>query len=555
MSPTLAPTSDDVSVPVPDVKAAHRLSDLVRPLEILAGVVFTLASIYLHFFQRHSAGGLWRDEATSAQIANLPTWGQLWRYLEFDSYPPLFHLVLRGWCALFSSGDASLRTLGLLIGLGVLAGVWTAARAVGVRVPLLALVLLGLNPMMIRYGDSIRAYGLGCGLALLTFAAVWRVAAAPCPGWRGIVLAAVSAVVSVQGLYHNAVLLLASCLAGAAVACRERRPKAALVVLAIGMPAAVSLLPYLPVIARTRGWSPLLKVHMTAALMWTKLSDVTGSPDPLGVWLWSVLVVVGIALTIWSLRSMLPERRLSIRLYAAIWLAVGGVFYAGFLCAVGYVTQPWYYLMFLAPAAVCLDAFFAAPGWRVIRLVIATAFAVTAFSQSGEILRQRSTDLDLVAAKLQPAVASGDLVLVNRWECAISLNRYYHGPAPLMTVPPIDDQTAHRFDLFLQSMGTADPLRPVFDAIASTLRRGGHVWFVGHPRLLAPGQSLLDLPPTALQRGDEEAFARYYYGWETQADEFLDTHAVRSSTVDVPLDAPVSTFENQDLWSFEGWRE
>ena len=25
--------------------------------------------------------------------------------------------------------------------------------------------------------------------------------------------------------------------------------------------------------------------------------------------------------------------------------------------------------------------------------------------------------------------------------------------------------------------------------------------------------------------------------------------------VDVPLDAPVSTFENQDLWSFEGWRE
>ena len=555
MSPILAPAPDDMSAPVSEAKAARRLSDLVWPLEIVAGIVFTLASVYLHFFERQTAGGLWRDEATSAQIANVPTWGQLWRYLEFDSYPPLFHVVLRGWCALFSGEDASLRTLGLLIGLGVLAGVWTAARAVGVRVPLFALVLLGLNPMMIRYGDSIRAYGLGCLLALLTFAAVWRVAAAPRPGWRRIVLAMAVAVVSVQCLYHDAVLLLASCLAGAAVACWERRTKAAPVVLAIGLPAAVSLLPYLSVIARTRNWSPLLKVHMTAALMWSKLSDVTGSPDPLGVWLWSALAVVGIGWTVWTLRSISPGRGSPLRLYAAVWLAVGGVFYAGFLCTVGYVTQPWYYLMFLAPAALCLDAFFDAPGWRVGRLVIATAFAVTAFSQSGEILRQRSTDLDLVAANLNPAVAPGDLVLVNRWECAISLNRYYHGAAPLMTVPPIDDHTAHRFDLFLRCMGATDPLRPVFDAIAATLQRGGRVWFVGHPRLLAPDQTLPTLPPTVLRPGGEEIFSRYYYGWEVQADEFLNAHAARSSMVDVPLDAPVSTFENQDLWSFEGWRE
>ncbi len=553
MSPTLAPAPDDVSAPVAKATGAARLSGLVRPLEIVAGTVFTLASVYLHFFQRQSAGGLWRDEATSAQIANVPAWGQLWRYLEFDSYPPLFHLVLRGWCALFSGGDASLRTLGLLIGLGVLAGVWTAARAVGVRVPLFALVLLGLNPMMIRYGDSVRAYGLGCGLALLTFAAVWRVAVDPRPGWRKVALAAVLAVVSVQGLYHNAVLLLASCLAGAAVACRERRPKGALKVLAIGMPAAVSLLPYLSVIARTRSWSPLLKAHMTPALMWAKLSEVTGSPDPLGVWLWSGLAVVGIGWALW------PKTGSSARLYAAVWLGVGGAFYAGFLCAVGYVTQPWYYLMFLAPAALCLDAFFAASdaalGWRVARLVIATAFAATTFGQSGEILRQRSTDLDLVAAKLHPAVAPGDLVLVNRWECAVGLNRYYHGPAPLLTVPPIDDHTAHRFDLFVQSLGAADPLRPVRDAIASTLRRGGRVWFVGHPRLLAPGQPLPILPPTVLRPGDDSLFDRYYYGWQTQADEFLNAHAARSTVVDVPIDAPISPFENQDLWSFEGWRE
>ena len=46
--------------------------------------------------------------------------------------------------------------LGLLIGLGVLVALWVNARAFGSRLPILSLALVGLNPMIVRYGDSNR---------------------------------------------------------------------------------------------------------------------------------------------------------------------------------------------------------------------------------------------------------------------------------------------------------------------------------------------------------------------------------------------------------------
>lgn len=541
-----------------------RASSLIYRLEIAFGVLFTFATVYLHVMQSRVAGGLWRDEAVSAQVANLPSFGLIWRYLEFDSYPPLFHLLLRAWSKLFSSDDVSLRTLGLMIGLSVIAALWMGARVLGARVPLFALVLLGLNPMVIRYGDSIRAYGLGCTLAVLTLVSVWRVAADERIDWRRGGVAMLTAILSVQCLYHNAALLLACCLGGSFVALWQRRPKLAVVIVGVGAAAAVSLLPYLPIIARTRRWSVLLKFPVTFSWLWEKLSEVTGAPDPLGIWLWSSLAMVGLGLAGWRIRSAwvvqgaIPAdtRR---QVFAAISLAAGSLTYAGFLVAVGYVTQPWYYLAFLAVAALCLDTIFGQaardPGWRLFRLVVAIAFASTTFGQTGERLQVRSTNIDLVAARLNASVASGDLVLVNRWECAISLNRYYRGPARLMTVPPIDDHLVHRYDLFMQCMETADPLRPVFDAIGATLRGGGRVWFVGYLGLLAPGVAFQPLPPVSVKVGEAWPFSVYWEGWEVQADEFLHDHAQQMTAVKIPVDRPVSGFENQPLRFFNGWKE
>ena len=86
--------------------------------------------------------------------------------------------------------------------------------------------------MIIRYGDSIRAYGLGIALMLLALGAMWRLVESLTPGRAAI--AALSAVLSVQCLYYNSILLLAICLGAASVTVRRRQVKNTVIVLMIG---------------------------------------------------------------------------------------------------------------------------------------------------------------------------------------------------------------------------------------------------------------------------------------------------------------------------------
>src|SRR5260370_26087638 len=169
-------------------------------------------------------GGLGRDETNSANLATLSSFGEMWRSLDYDSFPFLFFLLLRSWLELFGShNDAALRTLGCLTGLGILAVLWINAHSLGARLPVLSLVLIGLNPMLIRYGDSARAYGLGIFLILLTFRSFWRLVDAPSPPAVGrVVAAAALALLSVQCLSYNSALLLA--ISAVAVAVTLRGP-------------------------------------------------------------------------------------------------------------------------------------------------------------------------------------------------------------------------------------------------------------------------------------------------------------------------------------------
>ena len=117
--------------------------------------------------------------------------------------------------------DGSLRVFGAAIGLLILVAVWLNARWLRLGFPLITLALIGFNPMVIRYGDSIRAYGLGILLALLTIGAMWRLIESFT--LRRVIVALVIAVLSVQSVYYNAVLLFALCLAAATVMLRRRR--------------------------------------------------------------------------------------------------------------------------------------------------------------------------------------------------------------------------------------------------------------------------------------------------------------------------------------------
>src|SRR5436305_9290824 len=152
--------------------------------------------------------------------------------------------------------------------------------------PLLAVTLAGLNVTMVRTGDSLRGYGLGSALAVLTLAVIWRLS------WRpnlAVFSCAVAvAVLSVQTLYQNAFLLFAACCGGFVLCVVERRWRDTLPIFAVGAAAAVSLLPYIPLIARAH-WYAMYKVGYGSLSGWKQLSEATGFPLRIFTWVWVAL--------------------------------------------------------------------------------------------------------------------------------------------------------------------------------------------------------------------------------------------------------------------------
>ena len=210
----------------------------------MVAIIGTLLASGLHVAFGVQAGALWRDEVNSLELATVRTFSEMWMNLDYDSFPALFFLVLRQLAGVpASASDAQLRIFGVAIGIMILGALWLNARAFRIGVPLISVALVGFNPMIIRYGDSIRAYGFGTLLILLALAAMWKVVESPTP--RRVGLAALTALLSVQCLYHNAILIFAICLGAVAVGFRRRQPKCIILVLMIGGVAAISLLPYL----------------------------------------------------------------------------------------------------------------------------------------------------------------------------------------------------------------------------------------------------------------------------------------------------------------------
>ena len=133
----------------------------------------TLFAAYLHVLFFLSAGGLWRDEAGLVHLSLLPSVSDVWQNLPHDSCPILMHLAVRAWSAAgFGNTDPSLRVLGLYVGLFLLLAFWLASWTMRNGAPLLAVTLAGLNVTMVRTGDSLRGYGLGSALAVLTLAVI-----------------------------------------------------------------------------------------------------------------------------------------------------------------------------------------------------------------------------------------------------------------------------------------------------------------------------------------------------------------------------------------------
>ena len=159
--------------------------------ETAVALVGTAFSAILLVLTAMYAGPLWRDEINTLNVAQMPSLKEFWNNLPFESFPPFWPLLLRGCGFLGLAGsDASVRVLGLYVGLFFLASLWLCSRWMGGRAPILSIGLLGSLPAFVFIVGANRAYGLASGLLVLSFGMIWRTVECPSRSrvlWAGFV--------------------------------------------------------------------------------------------------------------------------------------------------------------------------------------------------------------------------------------------------------------------------------------------------------------------------------------------------------------------------------
>lgn len=113
---------------------------------------------------------LWCDEISSLNHIEQDFPAFFDSLLNVDVHPPLYFVLLRGWCRLFGSTALSARLLSLVLGLLCLPAAFSLGRRLlDERAGLMAALFLALSPIHVFYAQEARAYTL---LALLVLLAV-----------------------------------------------------------------------------------------------------------------------------------------------------------------------------------------------------------------------------------------------------------------------------------------------------------------------------------------------------------------------------------------------
>jgi len=388
---------------------------------------------------------------------------------------------------------------------------------------------------------------------LVTLMMVWRFVRAP--NRKRWVVSSLAAVISVQCLFQNSFLLLAICTAAAAIRWRRKDYKNAVAALGIGVPAAISLLPYRTIIREAQDWSVLSQIGFRPALIWNSLSVAIAPNLPWLRWVWIGLAIVLLARCVKAIR-LLPDApdndANTTAVFGGTALVAGLISFLIFLRIAKMPTQVWYFLPLTTFAAVCIDAALANwptrwPLWRWAFPIVVLA----CLPGARELVAYRQSNIDLVARTLRERADPHDLIVVHPWTFGVSFDRQYNGPTSWTTVPPLADHRFHRYDLFKAEMVLDNPIQPVLDQIADTLRSGHRVWLVG----VIP---LSQTPPPLIQPAPNNPWGwlddPYSDVWGAQVGYFVATHATRGEIVPIKSSNPISALENIDVTVVAGWR-
>ncbi len=510
-------------------------------------IAATVAVLALHLYFITHVGGLWRDEVNSLNLAQ----GE-WKNISHDSFPILFPLLVRGWSEIgLSQSDFSVRCLGVLIGLGMTGVFWLAAQWTRRAPPLWSLALVALNAWVLYYAASLRAYGLGSAFIALCAAAAWRFAENP--NRNNWLLFTLTAVLSVQTLFQNSVLVAGICAGASAVVWRQRKFKLTIAIFLAGLTAAISLLPYVHNLAgATKTVSPL-QMDFDRLIAFNDLDTLLAYPLPVFFRVWVVLAGYVLLRATASFFTKAGGDRF---LFAGVTLAAGLPAFWIFLRLANFPVQPWYFLPPVALAGICFDATlprftgkFRAPfiGALAALVLISTLFA-------GQILNLRFTNVDLAAKKISALAGKSDFAVVTPWQLGITFAHYFNGVCDWSTVPPMADHRVHRYDLIVRQMADRNAMPPVLEKISATLRAGGAVWVAGgiNDCRDASMPAALPSPPLPASGWNETP---YRITWNNQLGWLLHRHATNIEEFKRLTTQDLGDTEQVTLEKVTGWKD
>ncbi|HTR42057.1 MAG TPA: hypothetical protein VMH87_10625 [Pseudomonadales bacterium] len=532
---------------------------LPQPEWIIA-ILITTAAVLLHLHFWLHIGGLWRDEVNQVSISGRHSFAEMAK----DSFPILMPLTVHTWAAAgLARTDLGLRTLGLLVGLGILAALWISNWKIRRAPPLLGLALFGLNSSLIFFGDSIRAYGLGSLFAAaLTATAFYFVQK---PSTARAVCLGLLAILSVQVLYNNVVLVAAVCFGAWVVCWRHQDKRAALQILLVATVSAASLLPYTQSLIASAGFSDILRSGVKLPRFFASYTDTLGYPLSGYIWIWILLYAAIVFLAVaGSPRTQDLQKNENVisnddlNLFAAVAIIIAAVGFPVFFWRAQLPMQSWYVLSFMALVAVCFDATLAA--FRgLIRVVFLAFVAVTAcisIPTTAKLLNAAHfSSVDIYAQALMANAAPKDYIIVEPWLFGITFNYYFKGTTPWDTLPPIADHSTHRFDLVQQQLKNTNAMAPVFQQITQTLQSGHRVWILADAGWMGvpnPGSHPpASLPPAPLP--DTGWSDRpYTLVWASQTACFLSDHSDFVQVKSLSADRFIT--ENVQLFTASGWK-
>ncbi len=532
-------------------EALAKKSDLFTRAEWLLGILLTAIIISLLLVRAFHAGGLWRDECAVVQLARMPSVSDILRNFQHEAFPPLFPLLVRGYTALFGSSDTVLRIFGFCVGCVLVGAFWINSRLLRSGVPLVGLGLLSLNTTFLVWGTTIRGYGLGSALIVLTFGYLGSLLHTPNPGRT--IAATLICLFGVQILLYNSILLITIAASAATVFLFQRRFKCALVIFAISAVAGLSLVPYVPAYLRARDWNIVVRGAPTSYSLWKHFEVALGNPGYSIPAVWYA-IAVGLAgvfiFRIYKARSMEFDRQLLMIWYAisVCVLSVTGCYL--FLRALSYTTSVWYYLAFTCVVAAALDIIASSlctANWlRLFRLGFGSAALIAAPFADWSAITERQTTIDVVAQTVTARAAPSDLIVVVPWQFGVPFQRYYHGTAPWITIPSIADHQVHRYDLMKAKMISTHPIEDLVAAVRTTLGSGDRVWFVGGLNLPPPNEGPMVLPPAPASRFKWDNRA-YTASWWQQLSIFAILHASKVDWVPLPLPDSTRTDDLEDV--------